>query len=666
MANIDKIKLYNFKAFYGEETIDLGGKHLLLYGENGSGKSSIYWALYTLLQSSTKTTTEVQKYFEPKNEQNLLNTNYVESLTYLDPATGEKIYADSIGLNANAEIIFEDGKSYLIDSRGLEANNLDDIKNISRHCDFISHRLLINFYNYRNSKQINLWEVFVRDMFPYLKTNGGLNEKTLSQELNEIEVSLPYFYKTKDGKKVFSVKKSDKSGFVRRITTFNQDIEYWISQINTYVNEFYATNFKEKLDRDIEIILKFDEKLVFLQGYDQSYKHAQEEYFRFCNYSGFSEPKISLNIKVKNHDGTFTPIPKPQSYFNEAKLTSIGLAVRFTLLLDFIRPDFEGKFLALDDLLVSLGMSNRDKVLDIILNVFAPKYKIYLFTHEMEFFNYCKFKITQNNQKNEWKIKEIYSDDDETKPVIIDSELDYLEKAKKYYKAKDYVAASVFLRKDIENFVKIRVPEVFRKTTENEFHNLDHYWNLFVERYVALGITIPPYIHQWFKQSKLIILNPSAHANLSQQIYKVELEKAFEFRNEIERLCPLIEKILVIAEKTEFEFRHPTENYIFNFFFKSDFLCEKLNQNINTMLPRCIITSFSQDDVEFYNPQTRLRFDETFLNQHIRNKEVGFETMLANLKRDLTLLISDDMFFENTYLKNSTLTLNEILVKFRA
>ena len=42
--NIKEITLYNFKAFYGENTIKLDGKNLLLYGENGSGKSSIYWA----------------------------------------------------------------------------------------------------------------------------------------------------------------------------------------------------------------------------------------------------------------------------------------------------------------------------------------------------------------------------------------------------------------------------------------------------------------------------------------------------------------------------------------------------------------------------------------------------------------------------------------------
>lgn len=39
---IDEIKIANFKAFAKEQTIPIGRKNLLLYGDNGSGKSSIF------------------------------------------------------------------------------------------------------------------------------------------------------------------------------------------------------------------------------------------------------------------------------------------------------------------------------------------------------------------------------------------------------------------------------------------------------------------------------------------------------------------------------------------------------------------------------------------------------------------------------------------------
>ena len=41
---------------------------LLLYGENGSGKSSIFWGLHTLFESSLKEDEDIQKYFKHRDE----------------------------------------------------------------------------------------------------------------------------------------------------------------------------------------------------------------------------------------------------------------------------------------------------------------------------------------------------------------------------------------------------------------------------------------------------------------------------------------------------------------------------------------------------------------------------------------------------------------------
>src|SRR5947209_1348519 len=45
-----KITIKDFRGFPDQETVDLGGgKNLLLHGENGSGKSSLYHALLEFL-----------------------------------------------------------------------------------------------------------------------------------------------------------------------------------------------------------------------------------------------------------------------------------------------------------------------------------------------------------------------------------------------------------------------------------------------------------------------------------------------------------------------------------------------------------------------------------------------------------------------------------------
>jgi DNA repair exonuclease SbcCD ATPase subunit len=53
---ITKIELNNFRAFYGKHTIDLGkkGRNLLVYGENGSGKSSLLKAIELFIDSHVR------------------------------------------------------------------------------------------------------------------------------------------------------------------------------------------------------------------------------------------------------------------------------------------------------------------------------------------------------------------------------------------------------------------------------------------------------------------------------------------------------------------------------------------------------------------------------------------------------------------------------------
>lgn len=49
---IKTIEIENYKAFYGKYKINVAGKNLFIYGENGSGKSSLYYAVKDFFQSS--------------------------------------------------------------------------------------------------------------------------------------------------------------------------------------------------------------------------------------------------------------------------------------------------------------------------------------------------------------------------------------------------------------------------------------------------------------------------------------------------------------------------------------------------------------------------------------------------------------------------------------
>ena len=84
-SRLHKIEIRNFKAFR-EFALNLEGRHLLVYGDNGAGKSSLYWALYTFLQSAWKPRNSISKYFAAAGPENLLNIHEQAEAT---PKPGE-------------------------------------------------------------------------------------------------------------------------------------------------------------------------------------------------------------------------------------------------------------------------------------------------------------------------------------------------------------------------------------------------------------------------------------------------------------------------------------------------------------------------------------------------------------------------------------------------
>ena len=97
---IQKILIQNFKAFKTEEVIDFEGKNALIFGNNGSGKSSLYYALHVFLQSSIPGK-DFSRYFDKYDEnggnESLLNI-------YADPI--QLPYKIELQLKTNENEIF--------------------------------------------------------------------------------------------------------------------------------------------------------------------------------------------------------------------------------------------------------------------------------------------------------------------------------------------------------------------------------------------------------------------------------------------------------------------------------------------------------------------------------------------------------------------------------
>lgn len=495
MAKINEITINGFKAFPSMYKLELEGKHLLMYGENGSGKSSIYYALHCLFNSYRKPDMG-KKYFDINNPQNLINKNFIPK---------------NVGDKPHVAVNWYDGNRNpfisTISDNGCQA--FDRLAELDTY--FINHQLLFSFFNFTNSKDINLFPVFQREILPYIFiTEVGTYMSLMYEEI------------IRDSSKL-SNKNSSKT-INSKIKIFNICLEKVIGDINLNASDIYNSYFKEEGDPSLSIILSYPEVNpqpdVLLNGF-----RLKWDYPLVVNPVGnlvkapnksIIHPIISINVKENGKS-----IDKPHVYFNEAKLTAIALSIRFALL-NLDNPA-EGSFLALDDMLISLDMSNRVKVIEFLLRI-SNKYKIYLFTHDRAFFELTKDFVKEKfkDYKDNWLFKEIYNDIILTNnPVCYDSE-DTYTRAIYHYKKFDYPASANYLRKSVEELMQFFPQYISR--TEDGLPKEKLRAKIDAAKYLFECTDGDTTDIQTIIFSLGTLLNPLSHRSIDTNIYRTELD----------------------------------------------------------------------------------------------------------------------------------------------
>ena len=578
MAKINGIVINGFKAFPSLHTIELEGKHLLMYGENGSGKSSIYYALHCIFNSYRKPD-KGKKYFDKSNSQNLVN-RFFSQKNALDKPYVAINWSDRDGGLFSSKV-FEEGCEELKELAELETF-------------FVNHQLLNGFFNFTNSNSINLFPIFQREILPYKYTNKQSLSIMYEQIVNEA-LKLGNNSPTKQIKEM--------------IDSFNSELDSFIGDINISVSDIYKNYFKTEGDQDLSILLTYPEENpnpdVFFDGFrlkwdNRLIRNQRGELERTINKS-LIEPIIGIIIKENGNE-----ILKPHVYFNEAKLTAIALSIRFALLKGINPADDstppEGSFLALDDMLISLDMSNRTKVVDFLLKI-SDKYKIYLFTHDKAFFNYVCHEIHQSGKTEDWVYKRVSYNANNKEPIVLDEHSDYLSKAKYFYEIGDYDTSAINIRKQLEQSVGELLPYELKVDTKGRFISLEKLWDKFVTFYSNNGKPLDPVMQNLFSDSKLLILNVAAHyQRLSNPIYKIELDKAFKLVDYVMSLEKISNKLVIEGGK-RIVFQHPTIDYKCSFELDSDLEIVQ-DEHIVARIPKCKNIRWSYNGVDNWDFET--------------------------------------------------------------
>lgn len=646
MSRIKTLHLNNFKFFDEQKPIELDGKHLLLFGENGSGKSSVYWALYTLFECANKEHREIQKYFHPPSEK------YQESLV--------NIYAKKI--KSKSKIATEHSNAFLTVTtdnakpKKFEVSLLNqkisgnpNAQEINKASDFLNYKVLYKFQDFWNGQPINLADIFLGYILPYVKFDE------LEYKKQNISNAFEMFNSIQEGPELIIVdkvkkqpgKKTDEyKSFKKLVTAFDNSFLKLIEFINAN-----AYDIIKKLGYDIEFDLQY-EKLK-----KQTKKIGSHNYY------------YAITFKITKYLGEKIYIQRPQSFLNEAKITAIAIAIRLAILKKRFTdqaPDVL-KFIVFDDVMISLDMNNRDKLIDYILNPankFTADYQLLFLTHDKNLFDFVANKIKQWDKIDNWLYKEMYAGKDiatqKEYPIIIDSDLEFIDKAQKYFDAKDYTACSIYIRKEVEKIVNQRLPPVLKEKVDGNFLSLETLWKNMVERYKNLGINIDATLLQIFKETKLLVLNPQAHfQEISLPIYKVELEKAFYIINELKTKYPIPVYTIVLSKGMKMQFKHPTVNYSFDFELISDLYIDGMNGTTIIEMPKCRVLSWQFNAQAFWDiPTSSIKIPAKPIEQKL-NKIIEQHT--ANVK--VPLNITNDIFIKNTSIENSIWSFKEIIDK---
>ncbi|MYY26663.1 AAA family ATPase [Elizabethkingia anophelis] len=541
MNKIKQIKLKNFKFFYGEVSIDLERSNALIFGENGSGKSSLYWALYTFLQSVFKSDiSKVQKYFLPEYEANLRNR-------FADDAEESFI-----------KLIFEDEHKITTDRQisntTVNTNAGTLIKQTIQGSELINYKLLSKIHDFKNPQEINLFPIMDKEILPFinfrevlvrhdaLPTNANAQEwwDYIKNGLHPRGRMHDLAYRT----------------FTTAVNKFNIELKFYLDSIVESVND-YLKKFKQP----------------FTVGFE----------FKSCSYDAFVEGSTTQRnhktiapqiIVHANFDHVSIPadkqkITRPHTFLNEAKLTSIALSIRFAMLDQKLSGAMAGdtpKFLILDDVLISLDMSNREIVLDIILQEFTD-YQLLILTHDRNFFELLRHRIKHFGQEN-WKYIEMYECEKDSIPQpLIKTSYTYLEKAELYFHKKEYEIAGNFLRKEAEAFCKEFLPKKLHYTSEYNLHNLD---GLITQcKVFAESAGLDKTLFETLDSHRKFVLNPTSHDSYDVPKFNNEVGNCLHTLKELREIKN--EPFLKRGEQVEFELSDGTDTYKFEIKLEDDF-----------------------------------------------------------------------------------------------
>lgn len=523
MKWITDIEIENYRAFAKKETIKIPhGSHLLIYGENGSGKSSIYHAVQDFFKSSVE-------------------SDPVFDLNIFEKDTGN--VSGSITLSITDNNAISQSVTYT-EPLNSSNHNIPEIILANKVKGFLDYKRLLQIHALEidKGKEPNFFNLIIKELLGTKRisdTRGGVSTVELLGEYNRIsEVLL--------NSRSNSVKY--KTGLTE-LEKLNREINNSLATMFDTANSYLIEYFNNKTTFDYGLT-----KIEVFKPRDFIKKALKEELILRIFYAG-------QEIESYHH------------FLNEARLSSLAVCLYLASIKTANPPEDTMKVLFLDDVFIGLDAGNRIPLLEIIKEEFIEDdYQVFLSTYDRHWYELSRQWLESRNVR--FKPIELFSDtqDDDSKPdipKIIDKDTSYIEKARIHFNRFDYPASANYLRKACEKELKRILPENLKLVCNKEtgevksIDKLETLVNHFFDFLNANNLVETRF--QDLRTLKKVVMNPLSHDDLEAPHYKKELKITFDL---IEKLQAFKIKE-VISAKDSFEkplklgvWNSPSDHYI--------------------------------------------------------------------------------------------------------
>jgi energy-coupling factor transporter ATP-binding protein EcfA2 len=489
---IQSITINKYKAFTKEETIPIGGSNVFIYGENGSGKSSFYYALKDFFQSSV----------ENVQMSELRNFNLTDG-----------------GTDCSIRVEF-DGAIIKTLNETVKDTNTTEIIDANRLKSFLTYKHLLGVHNVKISDKINVFELIVNGVLKHFKSNTITNSVELGKLWNDVITEHDKEYGS--GHEFYFVRQKIAS------------VEGKAIKVNKVLDNLFHTVGSGYLAPLVNRVLK---KL-----YPEMEIHFTRRNITVNEWGRIEQfPEINLQVSIND---TSIDSHNPHFALNESKLSAIGISIFLGAIIKQSPFSPNLKPLFLDDILIGLDNENRLKLMNLLKeDSDLNKFQIFITTYDRHWYEVAKINLPG------WNFIEFYKSADG--PKIIHNKQTNLQKARTYFDAYDFPAAANYLRKECERLLRSKLLETYTvgegiKGLVKPI-NLNILINRLKEFYEDLSLQPPINLIDSLQNYKSILFNPMSHSDIKSPIYRNDLELAFKTIQDLEEI--VLPKRTVLIEK---------------------------------------------------------------------------------------------------------------------